>query len=199
MCLVANVAQIPNAPLRVARTKRGIEGLVARCRVLAVLFERTIEEEPSAGTQALRGPAHQAHRRRPRRDVQDIGAEDRRELSQPCGIVCAQSPVRRSEVNPSGRLDVLHLCVAPPSLDAVQVAWLEIARPKDQFWRLAGEFDDMLTAAAADFEHIADLVAKKAGKHLPNWHVIAMEGRRVEPRVAFSRGLRWVLSRGSIH
>jgi hypothetical protein len=65
--------------------------------------------------------------------------------------------------------------------------------------RLPREFDDMLTSATADFQHIASLVVQPWRQYFPDRRLVAMERRRVETRVAFSNGLRWVLSRGFIH
>ena len=66
-----------------SRAQALIEGLVARRRMLAVALERPVEEELAVRAQTRRGVGQQAHRHRPGRDVDDIGAEDSREFGQP--------------------------------------------------------------------------------------------------------------------
>jgi len=127
-----------------------------------VKLERAIDKQSPARMQPLGGALHQAARGAPGRDVDDVGAEDRGEVAQRRGILRAQSPFQRAEIESPRRLHVLQLRMTAPGLDAFDIALVMVARPPEQVRGLASELDDVLSGAGADLQHVARLVLDPA-------------------------------------
>ena len=71
----------------------------------------------------------------------------------------------------------------PPCGNAFQMHSVIVARPPYQVGRMPSEFDDVLAGPAAHLQHIAGFTIEELTKHRPNWLVIAMESRSIQPAV----------------
>ncbi len=124
----------------------------------------------------------------PGRDVQNIRAEDGEKLAGGADHAL-KPPLRIRQVDAQGRADVGKIRMSPPCRDAVQVCPVGVARPPHQVRRQAGEFDDVLTGAATQLEHIAGSALQERREDGPNRFVISMEGRGVQTAIGHSRTL----------
>src|SRR5271168_2199075 len=70
-----------------------------------------------------------------------------------------------------------------PRRNALQMLFVEIARPPDDVGRRSGEGDDMLAGAAAGFQHVAGPSGEEFLQHRPDRLVVAMERGRVEAAI----------------
>src|SRR5262245_25033752 len=101
-----------------------------------------------------------AFRHVPWRDVDDVGAEHRREGSWQAQL--RKLPVRCAGIEAHRRSDVVASLMPAPGIDAAQVSVETIARPPRDRWRLPGELDHVLPRAAADLQHVAAATQQKA-------------------------------------
>src|SRR5258705_11644561 len=71
----------------------------------------------------------------------------------------------------------------PPCGNAFQMHSVIVARPPYQVGRMPSEFDDVLAGPAAHPQHIAGFTIEELTNHRPNWWVIAMTSRGIQPAV----------------
>src|SRR5436305_1587123 len=71
----AELGDVAHAPFRILAAQALVERGVARRVVLAVALERAVEEQPAIGGKVSCRAGEQPFRHRPRRDVDDVGAE----------------------------------------------------------------------------------------------------------------------------
>src|SRR5258705_5941231 len=141
-----DIDDVAHAPFGVLLAQTGVEQGIAERGMLAVALERSIEEQPAVIVQMARRAGKQPLRHAPRRNVDDIGAEDRQQFA---WTARSGKPVWVRKVDPQRRPDVGEVRLRAPCRDARQMLRAEIARPPGDIGGLAGEGDDMLAGAAA--------------------------------------------------
>src|SRR5450432_2814282 len=75
----------------------------------------------------------------------------------------------------------------PPRRDALQMLFVEIARPPNDIGKMAGEIDHMLAGAAAGLDRVAGFAGEEFFQHRPDRQMVAVKRRGVEPAVGFDR------------
>ena len=180
-----HIGDVADTPAWIAAAQAFIERSIARRVVDAVALEWPVEEQPAPGDQMTARAGEQPFRHRPRCDVDDVGAEHRRETRWQAELV--QPPVRRAGVEPDRRLHVVQLLVLAPGFDAAQMTVAEVGRPPCDRRQSAGERHGVLAGAAADLQDIAGAALKEARQRWRDGIVVAVERRRIEPAI----GVGW--------
>jgi len=194
----AKVGDVAHAPFRVLPAQAFVERRVARRVVLPVAFERAVEKQPAAGGEMPARAGEQAFGDRPRRDVDDVGAEYRNEGHGQTER--GQAPVVMAGVEADRRFHIAEFRMRAPRRDAAQMIVVEVGRPPGDRRPLARKGDGVLTGAAADLQHVAGAVQQKCAEHRRNRRVIAVERRGVDPAVVGALPLKFSdLSMGSIN
>ena len=181
-CSTSVMSRTPHSGL--PSRKAGVEYRVGNGGVLAVPLEGAIEEEAAAALQVTSRACEQALGDAPGCDVDDIGAEYRRQLRRAAAVGHRRAPGRIGQIDRQRRADVGKARMGTPRLDALQMRFIEIARPPGDAGRMTGEIvHDVLAGAAAGFQHVAGLAVEELFQHSPDRRMVAVEGRGIEPAV----------------
>jgi hypothetical protein len=167
----------------IALAQARIESCIAFGAMPAAARKGTIEEEHSALAQGTPCASDQSLRDAPWRDVNDIGAEHREQLARTTFGPHRLAPGRIGQIDPLWRTDVRQLRMPPPRLDAGQVILVEIARPPCDVRKLTGEFDDVLTGAAAGLNGVAGFSGQVPLQNAADSLMVTVKGGSVEPTV----------------
>jgi hypothetical protein len=176
---------IAYAPFGIALPQARIKSRIAFRQVLAATCEGTVKEKhptfaqgtPCAGNQTL-GDA-------PWRDVNDIGAEHREQLAGATFRPHRITPGRIGQIDPLWRTDIRELRMPPPRLNADEVIFVEVARPPGDVGKLTGEFDNVLTGAAAGLNGVAGFAGQVPLQNAADRLMVTVKGRGVEAPVGF--------------
>src|SRR5215471_16906897 len=178
-----DIGNIADAPIRVVPSQSGIEGGVARRRVLSVAHKRTVHEQSAVLLEETTGAGEQVLRDRPWRNVQDIDADDGEKLVGRTGQ--PRGPVGIEKIDAHWGAQVGELRICAPRGDAFEVLVIDVARPPRDVRRRLGESNRVLPGSAAELEAVAAAALQKRIQRRPDRRVIAMEGRRVESTISF--------------
>src|SRR3984885_13344071 len=182
-CELFHRFDIAHAPFGIAPAQARIKSCIAFGGVPAVAREGTIEEKHSAFAQGAPCASEQSLGDMPWRDVNDIGAEDREQLTGAIFDPDRIAPGRIGQINPLWRMDFREPRMQPPPLDAGQVIFVEIARPPCDVGKLTGELDDVLTGATAGLNGVAGFSGQVSLENGADGLMITVKARRVEPPV----------------
>ena len=185
-CELFHRLDVAHAPFGIAPAQARIKSCIAFGGVLAVAREGTIEEKHTTLAQGAPCASEESLGDMPWRDVNDIGAEDREQLTGAIFGPDRIAPGRIGQINPLWWMDVREPRMQPPRLDAGQVIFVEIARPPCDLRKLTGELDDVLTGATAGLNGVAGFSGQVSHQNAAYGLVVTVKGRRVEPPVRCS-------------
>jgi uncharacterized membrane protein len=126
------IGDVADAPVRIALAQRRIEHGVADGGVLAVALERAVEHQQSVRRQHLPRAREQSLRHRPRRDMDDVGAEHRGQLRRAAGGAECADPAGIGQIDALRVADVGQPRVPAPRRDAREMIVVQVARPPCQ-------------------------------------------------------------------
>src|SRR3569832_2056188 len=174
---------VAHAPFGISLAQTGVEAGVAVRRVLSATPERAVQKKHATLVQCAPRTSNKPFGDLPRRDVNDVGAEDSGQLLRLTLRVRCVAPGRGRDVKPPGLADVPKPGMLPPGFDASEVIVVEIARPPRDVRKLPGEFDDVLARPASHLDRIAGFFGQVPRQPALDRLMVAVKGRRIEPPV----------------